>query len=142
MMLLSLRLACATGLGVAVLWPLSAGAADNSPSGKIAALEEAVRRLQEENRSLRQRIEEIERRTNNQQGVTNNTPSSEGKGSWRKLRKGMTRDEVESLLGPPQRITVRTQLTFWTYPSASSATLPGEVTFQNSDMTLNEWQEP
>ena len=57
---------------------------------------------------------------------------------WRKLRIGMTMDQVRQILGEPPKVNVRSYSIIWYYPSA----LGGNVDFNTSTRKVDGWSEP
>ena len=59
------------------------------------------------------------------------------KRAWRRLRRGMTADDVTSLLGEPEKVVSLTHLTvwYWDYPSGPKVEL-------NEKSVVIGWSEP
>jgi hypothetical protein len=60
--------------------------------------------------------------------------SKDDKGQWRKLQRGMSKDDVKKLLGEPGKISVSKYYEFWYYAG-------GSATF-DSKGRLDSWNEP
>jgi len=59
--------------------------------------------------------------------------------NWRRLRRGMTMDEVRALLGEPERVEALGGVaTYWRWESGGGA----RVEFDGHSSTLNGWSEP
>lgn len=56
--------------------------------------------------------------------------------NWRRLRKGMTPDEVRSVLGEPERIDTMTYRSIWHYADYAA------VNFDGSSKKVEGWSEP
>jgi hypothetical protein len=91
---------------------------------------------------LNQKVIELERRIQllekvlSSQSMTSDTNSRQlpaGKESWRKLKKGMSKDEVRMLLGEPDRVTVSPSSTYWVFSD-------GQIIFDDSDR-VSYWSE-
>jgi hypothetical protein len=59
-------------------------------------------------------------------------------GNWRRLRKGMTMDEVSALLGQPDRVDA-IGFTTWTYGTVFAG---GNVLFDERSQKVTAWSEP
>lgn len=58
--------------------------------------------------------------------------------NWRRLRRGMTMDEVRALLGEPERVDAMGELvTFWRWGSSGAT-----VQFDGRSNRVNGWSEP
>ncbi len=60
--------------------------------------------------------------------------SNDDKSQWRKLQRGMSKDDVKKLLGEPGKVSVSKYYEFWYYAG-------GSVTF-DSKSRLDSWNEP
>jgi outer membrane protein assembly factor BamE (lipoprotein component of BamABCDE complex) len=60
--------------------------------------------------------------------------SKDDKSQWRKLQRGMSKDDVKKLLGEPGKISVSKYYEFWYYAG-------GSATF-DSKGRLDSWNEP
>jgi hypothetical protein len=58
----------------------------------------------------------------------------EDRGPWRKLQRGMSKDDVKKLIGEPGKVSVAKYYEFWYYGG-------GSVTF-DSKGRLDSWNEP
>jgi hypothetical protein len=68
------------------------------------------------------------------------TPGQSPRERWRQISRGMSRQEVEGLLGPPQRtmeVNLRT-VWYYTYPEVGS----GSVVFGPEGGGVDDWQTP
>ena len=89
-------------------------------SGRLSQLEKRVDKLESQIRS----------------GGTQSTKGdSSEKNNWRKLRKGMTKNEVTAILGEPRNITVYRYSEVWRYQGMS------KVEFDNNGR-VTSWSEP
>jgi outer membrane protein assembly factor BamE (lipoprotein component of BamABCDE complex) len=90
--------------------------------------------------NLQKRVGELERQsipgTRQPEKITSLAPPSAavGKEGWRGLSKGMSMQDVQALLGEPNRVEAGF-FTTWYYPRA------GSVAFDNSDR-VSSWSEP
>jgi hypothetical protein len=57
---------------------------------------------------------------------------------WRRLRRGMTANEVRAIFGEPHRVNASPELTTWYYGEAGG----GLVFIHSDDMTVYGWSEP
>ena len=66
------------------------------------------------------------------------SPSSKSQDlqNWRRLRLGMKMDEVRSLLGEPEKVTVVGSVAYWSFPGG------GTVSFDSRSGKLESWMEP
>jgi outer membrane protein assembly factor BamE (lipoprotein component of BamABCDE complex) len=60
--------------------------------------------------------------------------------SWSRLSKGMTPDEVLSVLGQPTGMRVEMMFTYWEY--STRGTGGPHVQFDTKTMTVQRWREP
>jgi outer membrane protein assembly factor BamE (lipoprotein component of BamABCDE complex) len=60
--------------------------------------------------------------------------SKDDKSQWRKLQRGMSKDDVKKLLGEPGKVSVSKYYEFWYYAG-------GSATF-DSKGRLDSWNEP
>jgi hypothetical protein len=72
-----------------------------------------------------------------QQSVTPNQLKWEDKQNWRKLRTGMSKNEVTDLLGEPDRIDKFTSFEVWQYGYPGG----GNVHFSSKEK-IESWSEP
>ena len=64
----------------------------------------------------------------------NTTSSRDDKTQWRKLQRGMSKDDVRKLIGEPGKVSVGKYFEFWYYAG-------GDVSF-DSKGRLDSWDEP
>jgi outer membrane protein assembly factor BamE (lipoprotein component of BamABCDE complex) len=99
-------------------------------------MESRIQQLEEIVRVLEKRIAALEAKPS-----TRSSPAASGldKVAWRKLKKDMSKDEVEQLLGSPSKIDEFGSFSIWNYryPSGKS----GTVNF-DEEMNLDGWHEP
>jgi len=137
---------------LAVGTPLAAGA----ETGEVAALRQEVNELKQVVERLDGRVERLERQLSSPpskstfQGSQSPAapvppspapavPAESVRDHWRRIDHGMTTQEVEALLGPPQRTMKVNTRTVWyyTYPDVGS----GSVVFAPDD-GVDDWQVP
>ena len=58
--------------------------------------------------------------------------------NWRRLRRGMTMDEVRTLLGEPEKVDAGPYMTYWYWDYPGGA----EVSFNSRSGKLEGWSEP
>jgi outer membrane protein assembly factor BamE (lipoprotein component of BamABCDE complex) len=116
-------------LAVVALLTLTFGdaIAQTNSESRIAKLEETVRVLEE-------RVVALEIQLRAAATLTANDPA---KANWRKLRNGMSGEDVRRLLGSPSRIDNFGNFTIWHYGDPSRA----EVKFDKS-LKVAGWREP
>jgi hypothetical protein len=111
------------------------------------AQESEVQVLNRRVEQLERRVAELERRlqavdASPQPTRLDATRSAPGDwkeiGNWRRLRQGMTMDEVSALLGQPDRVDV-SGFAWWTYGTGSDG---GSVTFDARSQKVTAWSEP
>jgi len=104
-------------------------------------LEQRVAQLERLVKELQQRLSELEARLAASPAktprVANPADWSE-KTAWRKLRKGMTMDEVTSLIGEAEKVSSQPLIVFWYwgYPGG------GQVEFDADTNLVVGWSEP
>lgn len=76
---------------------------------------------------------QLSAKSNGAQVVNQNIPA--GKAAWRKLQKGMNKDQVRAILGEPEDIMMFSSFEVWNYKNYSS------VKFDASGY-VNGWDEP
>jgi outer membrane protein assembly factor BamE (lipoprotein component of BamABCDE complex) len=91
-----------------------------------------------DNSSSVSRIQSSSTGSGSQQSVTPNQLKWQDKQNWRKLRSGMSKDEVTDLLGEPDRIDKSTFFEDWRY---GYRIITGSVRFSDNDK-LDSWHEP
>lgn len=93
--------------------------------------------------SLRSRVADLERRVDALEAFLREEPwrsravvsaDAQGITSWRRLRRGMTMDQVRTVLGEPENVTAMPSSTIWQYPSV------GSVSFRAD--RVEGWSEP
>lgn len=103
---------------------------------KVKALETRVRQLEKTVHQLESMLNQ------KQESEISGSPSasgiSKGKGKWRSLQKGMTKQQVRQILGEPPKIDTGFSIDIWYYPDI----MGGTVTFSNDSNTLSAWSEP
>lgn len=105
------------------------GLAQSNMDARVQKLEEAVV-------ALERRVAALESELHNQRSVTG-VPA--GVASWRKLQKGISRSDVEQILGSPTRVNEYGPYTVWYYESTSGT---GRVQFNGRTQTVESWSEP
>jgi hypothetical protein len=117
------------------------------PASAAHAQESDVRVLNRRVEQLERRVAELERCSQALEASPQSTrrdPTSSAPGdwkqlgNWRRLRRGMTMDDVGTLLGQPDRVKV-VVLTEWTYGSYPD---DGSVTFDAQSQRVIGWSEP
>jgi len=106
-------------------------------NAQSSATDERIRLLEAQIVQLNGRVSALEGMLN--QAKANHQPIVTGEGwksraNWRKLRKGMSEDDVRALLGEPVRI-YGGNLAIWKYPNY------GEVVFEEN-RGVYQWTEP
>jgi|SRR5690625_942453 len=106
----------------------------------IEELEHRVAQLEQMVSQLQQRIAELETKVQGRQDSGLPVVAKGNwreKSNWRRLRKGMTMEQVVELLGEPEKVDAGSIITFWYwgYPSG------GRVQFDSANR-LNGWSEP
>ena len=104
--------------------------------GSIASDSDRITQLEKEVQELKNRLTTIESPVNKPSVNKKSTTSTDGWKSlanWRSLKKGMSYEDIRTILGEPGRIQGGS-FTFWFYPDR------GSVTFYND--RLDSWTEP
>ncbi len=70
------------------------------------------------------------------------TPKWKTKSSWRRLKKDMTMEQVEALLGEPDSVDAGILLVYWRYGDGGYAGLRGHVLFDADTSRVDGWSEP
>ena len=105
---------------------------------QIQALQDTVEILQRKVSQLENRVAELEKRL-----LANNRPKSESTiksdlwkevSNWRKLERGMSKDEVREILGEPENVLTLSIISTWSYPNG------GSVSFMQGK--VDGWMEP
>ncbi|MBN1892334.1 MAG: outer membrane protein assembly factor BamE [Clostridiales bacterium] len=102
--------------------------------GQTPSIPSLVKRIE----ALEKRMQELEDKLNSLPDDSKPDDVSADKRIWRKLKRGMSEDEVRDILGEPSRVTVLGRTTVWYYEG--STIVGGDVTF--SDDNLSSWSEP
>ena len=94
--------------------------------------------------SLQRRTVDLERRVGELEALIKAEPSrtrpvtasanARDVANWRRLRLGMTADEVRALLGEPDNVDAGSYMTTWSYPDFSHVTFKSEK--------VDGWSEP
>lgn len=94
--------------------------------------------------SLERRIGDLEGRVGQLEGLLKAEPArgrpavapgnSRDVGNWRRLKRGMTMDQVRALLGEPESVAAGTYLTLWQYPGGANVTFDPDK--------VDGWSEP
>ena len=109
---------------------------------KIEQLEHRVKQLEQTVLRLQRRISEIESKAGSSH-VTSLPITTKrnwrNKSNWRRLRRGMTKDQVTELLGEPEKVDTGIALIFWYwgYPTSGAS-----VDFDANSSRLVGWSEP
>ena len=69
------------------------------------------------------------------------TPAGKDRSQWRKLHRGMVKDDVRKLLGEPDRISVSRFSESWYYSGGNTNFSGGSVTFDGKGR-VDFWSEP
>jgi len=130
-MSLLLRTAILATLATACL-PVAATAQSRSADSLLARIE----RLELRTAALEERIRQLEG-TDNPEAARGKPAATRGNArdiaNWRRLKRGMSFDEVRNLLGEPDRVSGG-YMTLWSWERG------GDVTFLNNK--LEGWTEP
>jgi outer membrane protein assembly factor BamE (lipoprotein component of BamABCDE complex) len=109
--------------------------ASNGQAFAQASAESRVDKLEETVRSLERRVSTLE----DQLRQRNATPSiPPDKVNWRRIKRGLSEAEVETLLGNPTKVETLGQFTIWYYGERDD----GEVQFDGERRTVSGWREP
>jgi hypothetical protein len=96
-------------------------------------------------RALERRVEQLEKRLSSEKVSPAKAVERGGaaadwrsKANWRRLKVGMTEDDVRSILGEPQKVVVlfATVYWHWNYPGGPS------VDFDKENRRVGGWSEP
>jgi hypothetical protein len=102
--------------------------------------DDKIRRLEARITQLEQRLAALEEKATTDRTVKQSSSSAEGwrdKQTWRQLKIGMTKHEVQAILGEPGRISASDLGDHWYYPDP----LGGSARFSKEER-LNSWSEP
>jgi nitrogen fixation-related uncharacterized protein len=103
--------------------------------------------LEDRVRELERRVEQLEKQQSDRQQPPSGAPRKatpaapdgwRSMANWRTLKRGMTENEVRSVLGEPQKIDVGPLLTVWYYDYPRG----GTVRLSSSDRRVEGWTEP
>ena len=97
----------------------------------VDRLEKRINDLEKRVALLEQRLADVQR------PVTPGVQKSKDKSVWRTLQKGMTKSEIQAVLGEPLNIDVGGSLTYWFY---SKQSWHSYVIFDDSG--VYGWKEP
>lgn len=115
---------------------------DDGPDfAKIPGDEQRVAQLERLVQQLQQRIAQLEARltATPAKAPRNASPADwRDKGSWRRLRKDMTMDEVSALIGEPEKVSAQTYTIYWYWGYPGGA----QVTFDAESNLVDGWSEP
>lgn len=129
---------------LALIWPV--GALGCVRADEVAELRATVRKLQQENQEIRNRLLAIEKRLAGEAEPKATPPNpigdQAGGNAWRKLRVGMEADKVVALLGEPEKVKTVPLLTFWYFKTVRDGGTAPTVTFNTDGMTVYGWEEP
>ena len=92
-----------------------------------------IERLEQSIRDLERRVASLESQLAERPSASQVAPD---KVNWRKLKSGMTENDVEQLLGSPERVVASAGFVLWSYPSF------GGVKFDGRSHTVTGWSEP
>ncbi|NTV26012.1 MAG: hypothetical protein HGB01_07350 [Chlorobiaceae bacterium] len=105
-----------------------------SSEARIAQLESSIQNLQQRVAALEAKpvqAEEAPRTTMIKSGNWHDIKN------WRQLRRGMIEQDVESLLGSPEKVIVSKYIINWYYNFPM-----GEIEFNTESRRLEQWREP
>lgn len=114
-----------------LLLAIAGGASAQSPTldNKVQSLEEAVR-------GLERRVAYLEDQLRHRSAAAPIPGVQSDKVNWRKLQKGMSKSDVERLLGSPARVDEFGSFATWSYEAG------GDVMFDGRSQTVQRWSEP
>jgi hypothetical protein len=92
-----------------------------------------IERLEQSFKDLERRVASLEAQLGERPSASQVAPA---KVNWRKLKSGMTENDVEQLLGSPEKVDANPVFVRWWYPSY------GHVQFDGRSHTVTEWSEP
>jgi hypothetical protein len=105
-------------------------------SGQVfaqSAVDSQIQKLEESVKALERRVASLEAQLGGRPSASQVAPD---KVNWRKLKSGMTENDVEQLLGSPERVVASAGFVLWSYPSF------GGVKFDGRSHTVTGWSEP
>lgn len=119
---------------VGFFFPTSTIAQQNeSLQAKVEKLQQKVSQLETRVAKLEKLLLSNESDSKSSQAVNDSKPW-ENKQNWRKLERGMSKDEVSQILGEPDDIMTSGPSSYWRYANG------GSVNFYDED--LDGWHEP
>ena len=101
----------------------------------VESQDEKIRELEKRIELLETRISELERVLVGELLSEGPVGKSEEISAWRKLRRGMSREEVKRLLGEAENISVSAYAEIWRYER-------GGFAWFNANGQLDSWDEP
>ncbi|MBN1524317.1 MAG: hypothetical protein JW904_07545 [Spirochaetales bacterium] len=104
---------------------------------QLFAQDSSTAELQQRITDLEKRVQILEDTVQHLQSGSVDTPVPAGLEAWRKLKRGMTEDEVRRLLGEPDRIIASGAMTIWYFGEPAWASMVNFV-----DNKVNGWTEP
>lgn len=107
--------------------------AQSDSNSRLSELERIVQKLQRRVTALEAQI-----RSTNPASVVIKPGNSKDIANWRQLRKGMTEQDVERLLGSAGKVNVNEYFFTWYYDYPSG----GSVQFNAKSRKLEAWSEP
>ena len=110
----------------------------NAQPSKVDDLQKRVKALEKRVAKLERTVEQM--KTNPVSSTESNTPpvteAWKAKENWRRLKKGMSEQDVIEGLGDPPKVSTGTGVNLWFYGNF------GSVTFDADSRTLTGWDEP
>jgi hypothetical protein len=115
--------------------------------GALISNTASAQSLEERVRELERRVEQLEKQQSERQQPATRAPRTATPGAadrwryianWRSLWRGMTEDDVRSVLGEPQKIDAGPVITIWHYDYPRG----GSVRLSSSDHRVEGWREP
>jgi hypothetical protein len=100
-----------------------------------SSTESQVDRLEETVRTLERRVDTLEDQLRQRNAAPSIPPD---KVNWRRIKRGLSEADVETLLGSPTRVETLGPFTIWHYGDGDG----GEVQFDGERRTVNGWTEP
>ena len=131
-------------LRAALLTAIAASSIPAAAAGQAASADSLLRRievLERKTTDLEQRVRELEALIRIEPSQSRPIPESSqwrDLQNWRRLRRGMTMDQVRTLLGEPERVTADTPWTYWFWERSGRA----NVRFDSRSEKVEGWSEP
>lgn len=125
----------------ATLLSLSIPAAAAAQAASSDSLLRRIEFLERTTIDLERRVRELETLLKGEPVRARPTPASANwrdLQNWRRLRLGMTTDEVRALLGEPERVDANQAFTLWYYDYNRGT----RVSFNSDSGTVDGWSEP